>query len=165
MNCSIWPWSLPEKQRLLFFCSCQWPRCDGETACHRTTVAGLVLAAAKQRGVPVEVVEWPGGEPSQIDLDVTAQVLAAVRRGRMTVPLGSQPDLAEVAGLPWCSVATLRSNGDTLHRVVGPTIRQKDQWALPVLFHSGDPTAGIEEYQKEAEKLRLGWGLKAHRPR
>src|ERR1043165_4587341 len=41
------------KQRLLFFCSCQWPRCDGEIACHRTTVAGLVLEAAKRRGVAV----------------------------------------------------------------------------------------------------------------
>ncbi len=24
-----------KKQRLLFFCSCPWPRCDGKIACHR----------------------------------------------------------------------------------------------------------------------------------
>lgn len=36
------------KQRLLFFCSCQWPRYDGKIACHRTTVARLVLKAAKK---------------------------------------------------------------------------------------------------------------------
>ena len=141
------------KQRLLFFCSCQWPRCDGEIACHRTTVAGLVLAAAKKRAVPVEAVEWPGGEPRQIDLDVTAQVFAAVRKGRMTVPLGDDPDLAQVAGLPWGSVATLRANGEKLHRVVGPAIRQKDQWALPVLFHLLDSAAGLDQYQEEAPKL------------
>ncbi|MCA9210235.1 MAG: ISAs1 family transposase, partial [Planctomycetales bacterium] len=50
------------KQRLLFFCSCQWPRYDGKIACHRTTVARLVLKAAKKRGINLKVVEWPGGE-------------------------------------------------------------------------------------------------------
>jgi hypothetical protein len=104
--------SASHNRRVLFFCSCRWPMCDGEIACHRTTVAGLVLSAAKKRTVPVEIVEWPGGEPRQIDLEVTAQVFASVRKGRMTVPLGKQPDLAEVAGLPWCSIATLQSNGE-----------------------------------------------------
>jgi hypothetical protein len=34
--------SARNKQRLLFFCGCQWPMCGGEIACHRTTVAELV---------------------------------------------------------------------------------------------------------------------------
>lgn len=151
--------SARQKQRLLFFCSCQWPRCDGKIACHRTTVAGLVLKAAKKRGVEIEIVEWPCGEPSQIDLDVTPKVFAAVRKGRMTVPLGDRPDLAEVAGLPWCSIATLRSNGEQLHRVVGPAISQTTGWVLPVLFCYLDPTTGLSEYKKEAEKVRKGSGL------
>ena len=146
------------KQRLLFFCSCQWPRCDGEIACHRTTVAELVLKAAKKRGVPVEIVEWPGGKPRQIDLDVTPQVFASVRKGRMTVPLGERPALAEVAGLPWCSIATLQAKGEKLHRIVGPAISQTTGWALPV-FPFPDPVTGLNEYQKEAEKLRVEWGL------
>jgi hypothetical protein len=149
------------KPRLLFFCSCQWPRCEGEIACHRTTVAELVLQAAKRRGVPVEVVEWPGGEPRQIDLDVTPQVFAAVRKGRMTVPLGNGPALAEVAGLPWCSIATLQPNGEKLQRVVGPAISQTNGWALPVLYCFFDPATGLGEYKKEAEDLRKGWGLEA----
>lgn len=64
-------------------------------------------------------------EPStwEIDLAVTPQVFVAVRKGRMTVPRGKQPDLAEVTGLPWCSIGTLQSNGQKLHRVVGPAIR------------------------------------------
>ena len=124
-------------------------------------MAGLVLEAAKKRGVPVEVVEWPGGEPKQIDLDVTPQVFAAVRKGRMTVPLGKRADLAEVAGLPWCSIATLQSNGEKLHRVVGPAASQKDGWALPVLYWFFDPATGFSEYEKEAEKVRRGLGLKA----
>ena len=94
--------SARHKQRLLFFCSCQWPRCDGKIACHRATVAALVLKAATKRGIHVEVVEWPGGDPKRIDLEVTPKDFAAVRKGRMTVPLGERVDLAEVAGLPWC---------------------------------------------------------------
>jgi len=77
----------------------------------------------------------------------------------MTVPLGKQPALAEVAGLPWCSIATLQSNGEKLHRVVGPAIRQPGQWVLPVLFCFLDPATGLSEYEKETEKLRRAWGL------
>src|SRR5947207_35541 len=41
--------SAQEKRRLLFFCSCQWPIDEGGNPCHRTTVADLVLNAAKRR--------------------------------------------------------------------------------------------------------------------
>jgi hypothetical protein len=145
-------------KRLLFFCGCQWPRCDGEIACHRTTVAKLVLQAAQRRGESVEIVEWPGGEPRQIDFDVTPQVFAAVKRGRMTVPLGKQPKLAEVAALPWGSIATLHSNGEELHRIVGPAICQTEQWALPVL--SLEPATDLAEYEDEARTLRRRLGLR-----
>jgi hypothetical protein len=153
--------SARHKQRLLFFCSCQWPRCEGKIACHRTTVSGLVLKAARKRRVVIEVVEWPGGEPMQIDLDVTPKDFAAVKKGRMTVPLGKRPNLADVAGLPWCSIATLHFGGEKLHRVVGPAISQTTGWALPVLFCYLDPATGLNEYKKEAVKLRKGWGLEA----
>lgn len=151
--------SAKSKQRLLFFCGCQWPRCDGKTACHRTKVAGLVLKAARKRGVPVEVVEWPGGKPRHVDLELVPKDFAAVKKGRMTVPLGKRPDLAEVAGLPWCSIATIHSDGEKLHRVVGPAISQTTGWALPVLYWFFDPDTGLKEYEKKAEKLRKGRGL------
>ena len=150
--------SAGHKQRLLFFCGCQWPMCDGEIACHRKTVAELVLQAAQKRGESVEIVEWPGGEPSQIDLDVTPQVFAAVRKGRMTVPLGKQPNLAVVAGLPWGSIATVRSSGDKLYRIVGPAIWQTDKWSLPVFPTDADGLAGFET---AAAKLRRSLGLES----
>jgi hypothetical protein len=121
-----------------------------------------VLEAAKRRGVPVEIVEWPGGQPKPIDRDVAPQIFAAVRKGRMSVPLGKEPNFAEVAGLPSCTVATLHSDGDMLYRVVGPAIRQPDQWVVPVLYLDPDPATGVAEYKKEAEKLREAWGLKAN---
>lgn len=151
--------SARHQQRLLFFCSCQWPKTDGEITCHRNTVVELVLEAAKKREVAVEVVEWPGGEPKHIDLDVTPQVFNAVRKGRKSVPLGREPDLAEVAGLPFCTIATLHADGEKLHGVVGPAISQNEGWSLPVLYDfRGDETA-LVDCEKEAEKLRQGFGL------
>jgi hypothetical protein len=148
--------SARDKRRLLFFCSCQWPMYDGEIACHRNTVAELVLQAAQRRGESVEIVEWPGGEQTQIDLDVTPEVFASVRKGRMTVPLGKQPDVAEVAGLPWGSIATVHSAGDKLYRIVGPAIWQTDKWSLPVFLTDAEGLAGFET---EAAKVRQGFGL------
>ena len=70
-------------QRLLFFCSCPLPRQEGKTACHRDTVAGLVLKAAKKTGVQVEVIEWPGGEPEHAEIDVPPATFKALERGRV----------------------------------------------------------------------------------
>jgi hypothetical protein len=149
------------KQRLLFFCGCQWPRFEGEIACHRTTVAELMLKAARKCREQVEIVEWPGGAPKQIELAVTSLLFAAIRKGRMTVPLGNQVNLVEIAGLPGGSIAVIRSDGEKLYRVVGPAISQKDGWALPVLLYFPDPATGLSEYEQEADKLRRGWGLTA----
>jgi hypothetical protein len=153
--------SARQKQRLIFFCSCQWARWDGEVACHRTTVASLVLNAAARRGIPVNVVEWPGGDPKRIELDVPPKDFTAVRKGRMTVPLGRTVDLAEVAGLPWCSDATLHSGENRLHRVVGPAIIQRSGWVLPFVSSFADPTTGLREFEQVATKLRNEWGLEA----
>ena len=148
--------SAKNKQRLLFFCSCQWPMCDGEIACHRTTVSELVLQAAQRRGESVEIVEWPGGEPRQLDLNVTPEVFASIRKGRMTVPLGKQPDLAVVGSLPWGSIATVHSAADKLYRIVGPAIWQTDKWCLPVFPTDAEGLAGCET---EAAKVRRSLGL------
>jgi hypothetical protein len=153
--------SARHKQRLIFFCSCELPRSDGAVACHRATVASLVLKAARKRGVHVKVVEWPGGDPKRIDLEVPPKHFTAVKKGRMTVPLGRKVDLAQFAGLPWCSVATLHSSGDRIHRVVGPAVCHTSGWALPVLWCFFDPTTGLKEYEKEARKLRREWGPEA----
>ncbi len=122
-----------------------------------------MLEAATKRGIHVEVVEWPGGDPKRIDFEVTPKDFTAVRKGRKTVPLGERADsdLAEVAGLPWSSIATLHSGDETLHRVVGPAISQTSGWILPVLYRSADPTTSLNEYEQEAKKLRNERGLDA----
>ena len=152
--------SARHKQRIIFFCGCKWPRWNGEIACHRTEVASLVLKAATKRGIRVKVEEWPGGEPKRIELDLSPKDFTAIKRGRWTVPLGDLDDLARFAGLPWCSIATLHSGENTLHRVVGPAISQTNGWVLPVLYQD-DPNTGLKEYTKETSRLRSEWGLEA----
>lgn len=147
------------KQRLLFFCSCQWPRCEGKIVCHRTTVAELVRNAAQKRGVQVEIVEWPGANPSKIDLEVSSKNFTAIHKGRVTIPVGKQTNLAEIGGLPWCSIANLHSNGKMLHRIVGPAIFQKDDWALPVLRFVADANTSLNGYVREAARMRVDFGL------
>jgi hypothetical protein len=147
------------KQRILYFCGCQWPRIDGRITCHRATVAELVLSAAKKQSRAVEIVEWPGGYPGQINLNVAPQILAAVRKGRTNVQLEGVSKLAEIAATPWCSVATLHAAGEKLHRIVGPAFRQKGDWALPVLCRFSDPKKRLSDYQRESKELRRGWGL------
>jgi hypothetical protein len=147
------------KHRLLFFCSCQWPRCDGEITCHRATVAEMVLDAAKRRGVAVELVEWQGGQPRSINLNVTPPVFSAVKRGRVSIPLKDGFDLGELAGLPWVSIATLSSNGEKLHRIVGPVFRQPHQWVLPILEIQMVAGSPLPDYEREAARVRRTFGL------
>ena len=110
--------------------------------------------------MPVEIVEWPGGEPRQIDLDVTPQVFASVRKGRMTVPLGEHARLGQVAGLPWGSIATVHSAGDQLYRIVGPAIWQTDKWSLPVFPTDAEGLAGLRDGGGEVEaKPGAGGGV------
>jgi hypothetical protein len=150
-----------EEQRLLFFCSCQWPKCDGEIACHRATVAALVLEEAKKRGVRIKVEEWPGGGPDRIDYELPPKDFTAVKKGRLTVPLGQKIDLAKLAALPWCSTATLHSGCETLHRVVGPAICQASGWVLPVLYQADESDNELKGCESESLKLRSQWGLGA----
>jgi hypothetical protein len=151
------------KQRLLFFCSCQWPRCGGKINCHRATVAGLVLRAARRRGIAIDISEWPGRSPKRIKLEMKTEDFASIKRGRMTIPLGKQPDLSVMAALPWGSIATLSSNGESLHRVVGPANHEGAQWALPVLCLYHDPATELGEYARESVSIRRALGLEPKR--
>jgi len=54
-------------RRVIFYCACEFPSLDGALACHRRTIADLVLAHAKKRGRSVSVVEWPVGNPGSKD--------------------------------------------------------------------------------------------------
>ncbi|MFO0930256.1 MAG: hypothetical protein U0736_25065 [Gemmataceae bacterium] len=42
----------PTRRRVLFFCSCRWPKEDGRVVCHRCVVADLVLNHAAREARP-----------------------------------------------------------------------------------------------------------------
>jgi len=143
-----------DKQRLLFFCSCEFNKSEGKINCHRCTVAGLLIKNAKKQGVSIQVVEWPGEEPKNIEMEVKPKVFDVIKKRRINIPLPKDCALAEMAGLPWGTVATFRCNEQHLHRIVGPVIRQKGKWALPVKCYFYNHDTSLKIYQTESEKLR-----------
>ena len=143
-----------DNQRLLFFCSCEFNKFDGKTNCHRCTVAGLLIKNAKKQGVSIQVVEWPGGEPKNIKIETKPKLFDKIRKRRSNIPLPKDYDLAEIAGLPWGTVATFQCNGQQLHRIVGPAIRHKGKWALPVKCYFYNQDTSLAIYHKESEKIR-----------
>jgi hypothetical protein len=151
-----------ERRHLLFFCACAFPREGGKTACHRDTVGDLVLAEGQKRGEEVEVVEWPGGEPGALALDVEPGLLRAVERERATVPLGEPADLAALCGLPWGSTVAVRSAGREARVLSGPARYHPSGWVLPVLelLEPGLPDAAVAA---RAAAVREAWGLQPRR--
>lgn len=122
-----------EGRRALFFCACERPIDDQGEECHRVTVARLVRDAALRRGTAVQLVEWPGGHPERLDLEVPSSVLRAVQRGRASLPLADPEPLARYAGLPWASTVRLHAGGEDLVAAAGPARFSSQSWVLPVL--------------------------------
>ncbi|MBL9089986.1 MAG: hypothetical protein JNL96_02095 [Planctomycetaceae bacterium] len=150
-----------QDRRVIFFCGCFWPRFGGKISCHRTTVGTLLLSAAKNRGVSAEVVEWPGGKADHVEIEVDGKDFKAIAEGRMSIPFGRQLKLADAASLAVTSTATVRSDGEVLHRLVGPASWRRDEWQLPVMWQFYDPATPIGKYRDKAVALRKSCGLES----
>lgn len=145
-----------ENRRVLFFCACQYPRW-----CHRRTVSGLILNAAVKAGRHIQIVEWPGGKPLRITMDVRRGTLEAVLRGRKSVPLGNRRELGRKVCLPWGSVVNLRAGGEIVPIVTGPA-RYRNGWCLPVLLCTPRPTH-LAQARGCSERLRKEHDLEPRR--
>lgn len=146
-------------RRILFFCGCPFPKQGGKAACHRYEIGTLLLKAARKRGIAIEVVEWPGGDPTCVELDVSPKDFQAVEKGRVTIPLRKKFDIAEWAGLPYGSTVTLRSKDSTLHRLTGPVRRTGGQWNLPVFSNWPDPSPSLAQCKPRGKTLRKHLGF------
>ena len=114
---------------MLFFCA----SADVDVPkCHRKTVGALILREAEKAGRHLEILEWPGGTPTQRTVEVSPALIRAVIRGRKSVQLGKAIDLAEMAVLPWGSFVSLQAGDQSLAIVTGPA-KYQDGWSLPVL--------------------------------
>lgn len=137
-------------QRVVFFCACEVPGREGAAGCcHRTLVAGLLLDAARRRGVSGCVVEWPGGDPGEVlDVPLARNAFDKVRRGGRAIPLHDALPLARAAALPWFTPVCVRPEGEdrapSWRLLCGPARYTRDAWWLPVLGHvEADPVAGM----------------------
>lgn len=145
-------------RQVIFFCSCQWPM-EGGGACHRRTVGSLLLNAARRRGEEIEVVEWPGGEPGEMVRNVEPEVLAAVRRGRTSIPLGERLPVAGWRGLAWGSLVRVRCGGEEARVIAGPARYRFGAWEIPVLKLVPESTSD-EGATRRGAALRRALGLK-----
>jgi hypothetical protein len=156
-------------QRILFFCSCEFPGIEGH-GCHRTTVAGLVLEAAGTRQLPVQVVEWPGGEPrlDNFELQLSGTAFDKVARGATSILL-DKPVLAEMAAVPWLSLVTIREKGNQeeppFRLLTGPARCKKGEWYLPIYEDIGTdmPDEQIPQHVQELRK-RSGFASRHTQP-
>ena len=138
-------------RRVVYYCACQTP-----CRCHRYLVSKLLLEAARKRAQPVEIVEWPGGEPAakEIAVALSRPAFDKVRRGAASVPLPAPVDLAKMAAVPWYSLLAVRPDDEgaapTWRLVTGPAQYRKSGWALPVY----DALDGMSAAAMRAEVMR-----------
>lgn len=114
-----------ENRRVLYFCACKIPKW-----CHRYKVGALLLNAAKRRGINLEVVEWPGGEPQTLLETASEDVFKKLQGDSVTFPLPSRLDLAKYGGLPWGSIVKVKSPSQSLLFSSGPAAYVRDKWVL-----------------------------------
>ena len=149
-------------RRLIFFCGCQYSKEGKETTCHRAEVSKLVLGEAKKRKQPIEVVEWPGNEPSHIDVELPKKEFKAVVACKSRARLPPDMDPKGLAGLAWMSDATFQCGEEEVHRLVGPACCGPKGWYLPIMAWSKEDLP-LEEYQGAAVKFRKHFGFNAVR--
>ncbi|HEY3815854.1 MAG TPA: hypothetical protein VGL81_01725 [Polyangiaceae bacterium] len=139
-------------RRVIFFCACLHP-----AGCHRRVVATLVVRAARARG-GVTIVEWPGGEPRALAVEVGPAAFRKVARGAKTMPVPAGMNMGEAAALPWGSKIVLRSAGEETAVLVGPTRFDAHGAHLPILPSEGDRTTVEMEAASRRYRVEYGYG-------
>jgi hypothetical protein len=122
-----------DKQRVIFFCACERQKTEGIVTCHRWEVGKLVLRAAKDRHVPVEIVEWPGGKPRELEFEVTAPVFKSICNGARSIPLPPSMDPAGMGGPAWGTVATIKCGDEFVRDLVGHVSWAKNTWHVQIV--------------------------------
>ena len=150
-----------EKRRVIFFCSCRWPKTEDRIECHRVKVADLVLEAASAKGISIEVVEWPGGTRKPLEIQLSMPVFRKVCAGARSIPLPETINPVVLEGPAWATLAQLCCDQDSTLRLVGPAKWVKDRWTLEYIGWDDDWTK--VEYEERAKKLLVseGWDARS----
>jgi hypothetical protein len=122
-------------RRVIFFCGCRWPNVKRRVSCHRRIVGNLLRAVARRRAVSLQVIEWPGGEPSECDreLKVDGERMQAIRTGRSFLPLSLRLPPQHLRGLAWGSLLWLKAGKEYVGILTGPAQYRAGEWKLPIL--------------------------------
>jgi hypothetical protein len=146
-----------EGRRIIFFCSCPTPR-----QCHRWKVGTLLLGAAKRRGIGLDLVEWPGGKPADVEgirIRVPGGTFKSVLKGRRSIPLPTVKTASIYASLPWGAVVTLKTDGSEVAVSVEPARADSKGWHLPLFLAPvlENDTPEILAPHVRRERSRLGY--------
>jgi hypothetical protein len=154
-----------KKERLLFFCACEYPlNPDKEPhKCHRTLVSILLLDEARKRGISMQIVEWPGRLPFVFEVPVTVNNFDKLRHGNKSIPLGNTPVLEKYGAIPWGSIARIRKEAreDFLLAVTGPA-HFSGEWWLPLPYGVVNQKMSLAELKPRAWKWREKHGFAVH---
>jgi len=150
-----------KNRRIIFFCACKQPKCNGEITCHRAVVTNLLLGAARKRKIHITVVEWPGGKCQSLEMPVSKTDFQKVVNIAMSVPLPKAVSPVEMEGPPLVSLATFTNGSDSIHRLVGPVQWKKGAWHLPTMVAFYDPSSTKAEYLKEQKRIMRSNGWEA----
>ena len=159
-----------ERRRVIFYCACEYPALDGALACHRRTIADLLLAHAEKISRSISVVEWPGDAPTETRTSVDKKMFTAIMHGRMSVPFANDR-LPAFAALPWASLLTVEcdEDGRTGTVAVGPARFAASRtkagfWYLPVI-ELPEPGSTKESLLLRAAQWRKTHGLDERKSR
>lgn len=152
-----------ERQRFLFFCSCQFPRHEVHPPCHRSEVARLLAEEARQMGKPATVIEWPGERPASLEFQTGATTIKALCHGKRLIPARDlNPDPPHV--FPWCSIIHLRADhGLAIAVIAEPPRVHSGEWFIPVI-HVGGAGSETDELTPMSLRHRRTLGLEPVSP-
>ena len=153
------------KQRIIFFCSCEFPR-TGVQECHRMLVANLLLERAGARNQMIEIGEWPGGElREELELELPRALYAKLLKGGSAIPLAEPVRLADYASLPWllpAAVYDADAEEPPLLVLTGPARYKNSAWTLPLL-EDIPPDITDDRIASYAEEMRRKYGFAPRR--
>jgi len=133
------------RRRVIFFCSCSGSLAE----CHRHTVGQLLLQHAAGQGVGIRLVEWPGGDPKTLTIELSS----GSELQRETIDIHGADRETEAAAVAWGSHGILQAKGAApRHVLLGPAVFGEKQTYLQIVGPLGpeelkDPMASAHQWR------------------
>jgi len=152
-----------KRQRLIIFCSCGRAGPPGGLSCHRVTVATLLLKTAVKRNVSLTIVEWPGGEPKSVSIEISDLEAKKLMAGVRNLILGVRQPSVDLLRLPWGSIVRFRTSNLSFRALADPPVYRGGKWLLPLPFGLASKHVDVQTLRKQTVRGRRLDGLNARR--